>query len=87
VEVNLVLTPVAKSPYHIDVLRPLSLPDPMFCEASGPGLEPGLKTAFLTHFNITAKNRNGDFLQIDASNHSFSGSSSLTKPKKKIFFV
>jgi hypothetical protein len=69
-----VLTPVAKSPYHIDVVRPLSEPDPQQCEAKGPGLEPGLKTAFPTHFNIISKNRNGEVLQINPSTHVFSGS-------------
>jgi len=57
IEVTLNNKQVAKSPYHIDIDRPSNEADAQHCEAHGPGLENGIKTAYPTHFTITAKNK------------------------------
>jgi filamin len=68
VEVTLRGHHVAKSPYHVDILKNLAEPDATHCEAHGPGLESGIKTAEPTYFHVIAKNRNGEQIPIPSKN-------------------
>jgi filamin len=68
VEVILKNQHVAKSPYHVDILKNLSEPDAVQCEAHGPGLQSGIKTAEPTYFHVIARNRKGEQIPIPSKN-------------------
>jgi filamin len=55
-----------KSPYIVEVSRPLSEPDASHCEAKGPGVTNPVKSCIPTHFHVVARNSKGDTIKLDA---------------------